>query len=92
MTMKHSRHIEDPNASTPPPRLEVISAVPTPPDHSESMALLVTLPPGSPGNPRHRHTGPAFGYDVEDEMLSELEGEPERVARAVKASGSRTAT
>ena len=81
MTMKHSRHIEVPNASTPPRRLEVISAVPTPPDHSETMTLLVTLPPGSPGNPPHRRTGSAFGF-VDNKMIFEPEGEPERVVRA----------
>jgi hypothetical protein len=84
MTMKHSRHIEDPNASTPPPRLEVISAVPTPPDHSETMTLLVTLPPRRPGNPPDRRTGSAFGF-VENETVFEPEGEPEHVVRAVRA-------
>jgi quercetin dioxygenase-like cupin family protein len=46
------------------------------------MTLLVKLPPGSAGNPPHRHTGPAFGYVVQGEMIFELEGEPERVVRA----------
>jgi hypothetical protein len=58
--------------------------VPTPPvpDPSEAMTVLVTLPPGSAGSPPHRHTGPAFGYVLEGEMIFELEGEPERVVRA----------
>ncbi|GAA1328218.1 cupin domain-containing protein [Pseudonocardia xinjiangensis] len=81
MTMKHSHHIEVANSSTPPPEFEVVSSVPTPPlpDSSEVMTLLVKLPPGSAGNPPHRHTGPAFGYVVQGEMVFELEGEPERV-------------
>ena len=33
----------------------------------------VTLPPGSPGSPPHRHSGPAFGYVVEGEMIFELD-------------------
>ena len=80
----HSHHIEDPNATTPPPQFEVVGSVPTPPvpDPSEAMTLLVTLPPGSAGSPPHRHTGPAFGYVIEGEMIFELEGEPERVVRA----------
>ena len=46
------------------------------------MTLLVVLPPGSAGTPPHRHTGPAFGFVIEGEMIFELEGEPERVVRA----------
>lgn len=62
----------------------VVGSVPTPPvpDPSEAMTLLVTLPPGSAGTPPHRHTGPAFGYVIEGEMIFELEGEAERVVRA----------
>jgi len=84
MTIDHSHHIEDPNATTPPPKFEVIGSVPTPPvpDPSEAMTLLVTLPPGSAGTPPHRHTGPAFGYVIQGEMIFELEGEPQRVVRA----------
>jgi quercetin dioxygenase-like cupin family protein len=40
------------------------------------MTLLVTLPPGSAGTPPHRHTGPAFGYVIQGEMIFELEGDP----------------
>ena len=84
MSVDHSHHIEDPNATTPPPQFEVIGSVPTPPvpDPSEAMTVLVTLPPGSAGTPPHRHTGPAFGYVIEGEMIFELEGDPERVVRA----------
>jgi quercetin dioxygenase-like cupin family protein len=80
----HSHHIEDPNATTPPPQIELVGSVPTPPvpDPSEAMTIHVTLPPGSAGSPPHRHTGPAFGYVIEGEMIFELEGEPERVVRA----------
>lgn len=66
------------------PRIEVVSSVPTPsmPPDSEVMTLVVTLPPGSPGSPPHRHPGPAFGYLIEGEMRFEVEGEPERIVRA----------
>ncbi|GAA4700318.1 cupin domain-containing protein [Pseudonocardia yuanmonensis] len=61
-----------------------MGSVPTPPvpDPSETMTLLVTLPPGSTGTPPHRHTGPAFGFVIEGEMIVDLEGDPERVVRA----------
>ena len=66
------------------PKFEVISAVEAPPvpAAAEAMTIQVTLPPGSPGLPPHRHSGPAFGYVVEGEMVFELEGDPERVVRA----------
>lgn len=74
----------DAEASSAPPRLDVVGSVPTPPmpDPSEAMTLLVTLPPGSSGSPPHRHTGPAFGYVIDGEMIFELEGDPQRVVRA----------
>ncbi|MEN3268474.1 MAG: hypothetical protein V7646_5368 [Pseudonocardia sp.] len=31
MSVDDSHHIEDPNATTPPPQLEVVGSVPTPP-------------------------------------------------------------
>ena len=49
------------------------------------MTALVEFPPGDPGTPPHRHSGPAFGYMLEGEMRFELEGEPERVIRAGEA-------
>jgi quercetin dioxygenase-like cupin family protein len=55
------------------------------PDGAEVMTVLVEFPPGDPGTPPHRHTGPCFGYMLEGEMLFELEGEPERVIRAGEA-------
>jgi quercetin dioxygenase-like cupin family protein len=66
------------------PKFAVISSVEAPPvpATAEAMTIHVTLPPGSPGLPPHRHSGPAFGYVVEGEMIFELEGEPERVIRA----------
>jgi len=80
----HTHYIEDPNATTPPPQVELVGSVPTPPmpSPSEAMTIQVTLPPGSAGSPPHRHTGPAFGYVVEGEMIFELEGTPERVVAA----------
>ena len=49
------------------------------------MTVVVEFPPGDPGTPPHRHSGPAFGYVVKGEMLFELEGEPERVIPAGEA-------
>jgi len=84
MSIEHSHHLENPNATTPPPKVEVISSVPAPPvpDNAEAMMIQVTLPPGSEGSPPHRHTGPAFGYVIKGEMIFELEGEPQRVVRS----------
>ncbi|WP_439680470.1 cupin domain-containing protein [Embleya sp. MST-111070] len=58
---------------------------PTLPDAVEVMTALIELPPGDPGTPAHRHSGPVFGYMIEGEMLFELEGEPERIIRAGEA-------
>jgi quercetin dioxygenase-like cupin family protein len=55
------------------------------PEGAHAMTLVVEFPPGDPGTPPHRHTGPAFGYVLEGEMLFELEGQPERVVRAGEA-------
>ena len=55
------------------------------PDGAEAMTVVVEYPPGSAGSPPHRHSGPAFGYMLEGEMLWELEGEPPRVIRAGEA-------
>ncbi|MFG2555839.1 cupin domain-containing protein [Streptomyces sp. NPDC048581] len=52
------------------------------PEGASSMTILVEWPPGDPGNPPHRHSGPAFGYVIEGELRFELEGEPERVVKA----------
>jgi quercetin dioxygenase-like cupin family protein len=52
------------------------------PAGAHAMTIVIEYPPGSPGYPPHRHSGPAFGYMLEGEMLFELEGEPPRVIRA----------
>jgi quercetin dioxygenase-like cupin family protein len=52
------------------------------PDRAEVMTATIELPPGHPGTPPHRHSGPVFGYMLEGEMLFELEGSPERVLKA----------
>jgi len=83
-----SSHDLDSSATTgPAPKLELISSVPAPPvpDHAEAMTILVTLPPGSPGAPPHRHTGPAFGYVIKGEVNFEVEGRPARVVKAGEA-------
>jgi quercetin dioxygenase-like cupin family protein len=55
------------------------------PPEAHAMTLSIEFPPGDPGTPPHRHSGPVFGYVVEGEMLLEIEGEPERVVRAGEA-------
>ncbi|GII59324.1 hypothetical protein Pth03_77130 [Planotetraspora thailandica] len=55
------------------------------PDPAHAMIALIDLPPGDPGSPPHRHSGPVYGYMLEGEMIFELEGEPERVIRAGEA-------
>lgn len=52
------------------------------PEGAEVTTVLVAYPPGDPGTPPHRHSGPVFGYMLEGEMLFEVEGEPERMIRA----------
>jgi quercetin dioxygenase-like cupin family protein len=49
------------------------------------MTALVEFPPGDPGTPPHRHSGPVFGYMLSGEMLFELEGEAPRVIREGEA-------
>ncbi|TFV33635.1 cupin domain-containing protein [Streptomyces sp. T1317-0309] len=49
------------------------------------MTVVVEVPPGDAGTPPHRHSGPAFGYVLEGELVFELEGEPERVVTAGEA-------
>jgi quercetin dioxygenase-like cupin family protein len=55
------------------------------PAGSHVTTATIELPPGDPGSPPHRHSGPVFGYLLEGEMLFELEGEPPRVIRAGEA-------
>lgn len=52
------------------------------PEGAHAMTILVEFPPGDPGSPPHRHSGPAFGYVLEGEMLFEIEGEAPRVVTA----------
>lgn len=69
-----------------PPGVEVIATLPDAPARiapgAEARTVRVTLAPGDPGAPPHRHPGPLFGYVTEGEILFELEGEPPRVLRA----------
>jgi quercetin dioxygenase-like cupin family protein len=39
------------------------------PESAEVMTLLVEVPPGGPGLPQHRHSGPVFGYVLEGEII-----------------------
>jgi len=52
------------------------------PADAHAMTIVIEYGPGSPGTAPHRHSGPAFGYVLEGEMVFELEGEPARVLRA----------
>jgi quercetin dioxygenase-like cupin family protein len=58
---------------------------PSLPAGSHVMTATIELPPGDPGSPPHRHSGPVFGYMLEGEMLFELEGEAPRVITAGEA-------
>jgi quercetin dioxygenase-like cupin family protein len=55
------------------------------PPGAHAMTIVIEYPPGDPGAPPHRHTGPCFGYVLDGEMVFELEGEPARVVRAGEA-------
>jgi quercetin dioxygenase-like cupin family protein len=55
------------------------------PAGAHAMTIVVEFPPGDPGTPPHRHSGPAFGYVLEGEMVFELEGEPPRIVQAGEA-------
>jgi quercetin dioxygenase-like cupin family protein len=52
---------------------------------AEVMTVIVEIPPGDPGSPPHRHSGPVFGYLLDGEMIFELEGEAPRIIRAGEA-------
>ena len=54
---KHSHHIEDPNATTPPPQFKVIGSVPTPPVPDPSEAMTVPRHPAPRAVPGPRRTG-----------------------------------
>ena len=84
MSIEAASTVEDGAGASLAPKFSTISSVPAPPVPvpADAMTIQVTLPPGSPGLPPHRHSGPAFGYVVEGEVRFELEGEPERVVHA----------
>ncbi|MFJ5260805.1 cupin domain-containing protein [Streptomyces sp. NPDC088387] len=69
-----------------PPGVEVITTLPDAaaliPAGAEARTIRITLPPGDPGAPPHRHPGPIFGYVTEGEILFELEGRAPRVLKA----------
>jgi quercetin dioxygenase-like cupin family protein len=52
------------------------------PEHAHVMTALIEVPPGDPGSPPHRHSGPVFGYVTEGELDYEVEGRPARVVPA----------
>jgi quercetin dioxygenase-like cupin family protein len=55
------------------------------PDGAEAMVATLDLPPGDPGSPPHRHSGPVFGYVLEGALEFQLAGEPSRVINAGEA-------
>ena len=67
-----------------PPEVQLLQDVTPPffPEGGSAMTILVEWPPGHPGLPPHRHSGPSFGYVMEGAVRFELEGEPERVIEA----------
>jgi len=67
--------------------LSVLQEVKPPyiPAGAQAMTIVVEYPPGNPGIPPHKHSGPVFGYVIEGEMLFELEGEPPRVVGSGQA-------
>ncbi|MET9120879.1 MULTISPECIES: cupin domain-containing protein [unclassified Streptomyces] len=69
-----------------PPGVEIIATLPEAaagiPAGAEARTVRVTLRPGDPGAPPHRHPGPLFGYVTQGEILFELEGQPPRVLKA----------
>jgi quercetin dioxygenase-like cupin family protein len=58
---------------------------PSIPEEVTVMTATIELPPGDPGTPPHRHSGPVYGYMLSGEMVFELEGEPPRVLKAGEA-------
>jgi quercetin dioxygenase-like cupin family protein len=52
------------------------------PDPAHVMTALVEVPPGDPGSPPHRHSGPVFGYVIEGELAYEIDGRPATVVPA----------
>lgn len=64
------------------PRMLADVTPPFIPEGASGMTVVVEWPPGHPGTPPHRHSGPCFGYVIEGAVRFELEGEPERVIKA----------
>jgi quercetin dioxygenase-like cupin family protein len=69
-----------------PPGVEIVATLPETgfaiPAGAEARTIRVTVPPGDPGAPPHRHPGPLFGYVTQGEILFELEGQAPRVLKA----------
>jgi len=72
-----------------PPGVELVATLPQAtggiPAGAEARTVRVTLSPGDPGAPPHRHPGPVFGYVTQGEILFELEGQAPRVVKAGEA-------
>lgn len=75
-------------ADGPQAKVEILAETPgvaPMPEGLVGRTILVSLPPGNPGAPPHRHPGPIYGYVVKGAIAFELEGQPERLIKAGEA-------
>ncbi|MFI8185743.1 cupin domain-containing protein [Actinacidiphila glaucinigra] len=81
----HAGH--DAHEDSLPPEVTLLQDVTPPflPEGASSISIIIEWPPGHPGTPPHRHSGPAFGYVLEGAIRFEVEGKPERVIKAGEA-------
>ncbi len=63
----------------------LLEQTPTLPPGAHVMTVHIDLPPGDPGTPPHRHSGPVFGYVLEGQLRFELEGEQARILNVGEA-------
>ena len=77
-------HSPDDDAESVRRLFEIVSRTENPlvPRAAEFTTMRVTLPPGSPGAPPHRHSSAVFGYVVRGVLRFEIEGLRERVVAA----------
>ena len=68
--------------------LTVLQEVPPPfiPAGAHAMTVVVEFPPGDPGTPPHRHSGPCFGYVLDGTLVDEEELARRRDRRAPRTN------